>query len=98
MQQAPYLLPFNPSQELQCSRPWADKPLWAGHCIWINFNWMIAVGLAEHGFLDEAREITRRTVQMVLREGFWEFYDSRTGTGCRTDGFTWPALTLAMPP
>jgi hypothetical protein len=33
---------------------------------------------------------------MVDREGFREFYDSRTGTGAGAHGFTWPALVLDM--
>lgn len=91
-----FLLPFNPTDELAGHRRWVDKKLWAGHCVWINFNWMIAVGLEESGHPAEARELTRRTVKMVLREGFYEFYDSRSGEGRRIRDFTWPGLALDM--
>lgn len=91
-----YLLPFNPSGTLAGHRRWVDERLWAGHCIWINFNWMVAIGLEESGYLARARELTRSTVRMVLREGFYEYYDSRSGEGKRIHGFTWPGLALDM--
>jgi glycogen debranching enzyme len=91
-----HAFPFNPADELEGNRPWIEKKLWAGHCIWINFNWMIAIGLGENGFMDAARELTRRTVLMIREQGFWEYYDSRTGEGRRMQGFTWPGLALDM--
>ena len=93
---APYLLPFNPHDELSGARPWVESRLWAGHCIWINFNWMLAIGLSENGHRETARELTRRTVRMIEREGFWEYYDSLTGKGKRMRDFTWPGLVLDM--
>jgi neutral trehalase len=91
-----HLFPFNPFDEVAEKRPWVEKRLWAGHCIWINFNWMIAVGLGENGYVAEARELTRRTVMMIEEHGFWEYYDSRTGEGRRMRDFTWPGLALDM--
>lgn len=91
-----HLFPFNPADELVGNRPWVEKKLWAGHCIWINFNWMIAIGMGENGYLAEARELTARTVRMIVEQGFWEYYDSRTGEGRRMRGFTWPGLALDM--
>lgn len=91
-----YLVPFNPADELAAAEPWVEKRLWSGHCIWINFCWMLAIGLSEYGYTEEAREVTRRTVRMILREGFFEYYDSRTGEGRRIQDFCWPALGLDM--
>ncbi|MDY6795501.1 MAG: trehalase family glycosidase [Actinomycetota bacterium] len=91
-----YLVPFNPEDELAGACSWVDKRLWAGHCIWINFCWMLAIGLGEYGYTEEATEVTRRVVHMILREGFYEFYDSRTGEGRRIAEFCWPALALDM--
>lgn len=91
-----YPLPFNPAGTLEGNRNWVEGRLWAGHCTWINFNWMVAIGLGEGGYAAEARELTRRTVKMVLREGFCEYYDSRDGEGRRIRGFTWPGLALDM--
>ena len=93
---AEYLIPFNPVCELAGACSWVDKRLWSGHCIWINFNWMLSIGLSQYGYEEEAREVTRRTVHMILREGFFEYYDSRTGKGMRIPDFCWPALALDM--
>jgi hypothetical protein len=93
---AEYLLPFNAHDELAGVRPWVENKLWCGHCIWINFNWMMAIALVENGRVEEARELTSRTVKMILREGFWEYYDSRTGAGRRIRDFNWPGLALDM--
>jgi hypothetical protein len=91
-----YLFPFNPADELAGAADWVDGHLWAGHCIWINICWMLAIGLGECGYRREAREVTRRVVRMILREGFHEYYDSRTGEGKRIPDFCWPALALDM--
>jgi Mannosylglycerate hydrolase MGH1-like glycoside hydrolase domain len=91
-----YLLPFNAHDELASARRWIEDKLWCGHCIWINFNWMIAIALVENGRAAQARELTSRTVSMILREGFWEYYDSRTGAGKRIRDFNWPGLALDM--
>lgn len=91
-----HLVPFNPHDELSGFRPWPESRLWSGHCVWMNFNWMLAVGLSENGYRRLAREIAERTARMVAREGFWEYYDSRTGRGRRIRDFTWAGLTLDM--
>jgi hypothetical protein len=91
-----YPVPFNPPGELVGAGGWVDRRLWAGHCVWINFCWMLAIGLGEYGRSGEARELTRRVVRMVLREGFFEYYDSRTGEGRRIKDFCWPALAVDM--
>ena len=91
-----HLVPFNPADELTTTRPWVEKKLWAGHCIWINFNWMMAIGLAENGYAGAARELTLKTVRMIEQQGFWEYYDSLTGEGRRVRDFTWPGLALDM--
>lgn len=89
-------VPFNPAPELAGAGQWVDRLLWAGHCVWVNFSWMLAIGLGEYGYTREARELTRRVARMVLKEGFYEYYDSRSGKGKRIPDFCWPALTLDM--
>jgi Mannosylglycerate hydrolase MGH1-like glycoside hydrolase domain len=91
-----YPVPFNPAPELKGTGGWADNHLWAGHCVWTNFSWMLSIGLGEYGHIEEAREMTARVVRMVLREGFYEYYDARSGGGRRIPDFCWPALTLDM--
>jgi len=91
-----YPVPFNPAPALEGAAAWVEDHLWSGHCVWINFSWMLSIALGERGYVREAKEITRRVVRMVLREGFFEYYDSRSGEGRRIPEFCWPALTLDM--
>jgi hypothetical protein len=89
-------VPFNPESELTGTGEWVERHLWSGHCVWVNISWMLAIGLGEYGYVEEAREMTARVVHMILREGFFEYYDSRSGEGRRITDFCWPALALDM--
>jgi len=92
----PWKVPFNSISETEERIPFEDRLLWRGHCVWANMNWIAARAAAAYGQADLAREITRATAALVDREGFREFYDSRTGLGAGAPGFTWPALVLDM--
>lgn len=54
--------------------------MWRGP-VWINYNYMLSLGLYENGYLEEAREIRTKTAA-VLNEWYtkkgtiFEFYDS----------------------
>lgn len=89
-------VPFNPHHLLESVPGWRERHLWSGHCVWTNFCWMLCLGLVERGYPEEARILAGRVIRMVLREGFFEFYDSRTGEGRRISDFCWPALALDM--
>lgn len=92
-----YLISFNAKDELDREKVyWEDRLLWRGYCIWTNMNWMICEGLLTHGYKDLARELTRRTAKMIRNQGFWEFYDCRTGQGKNAHPFNWPAVVLDM--
>ncbi|MBU4195046.1 MAG: hypothetical protein KKE79_00435 [Actinobacteria bacterium] len=77
-------------------RPWSLPMLWRGGT-WVNMNWMVAVGLLEYGYREEAEVLTRRTVEMILHEGaFREFFDSRTGRGYGGKAYGWSTLAVDM--
>ncbi|HEU5056613.1 MAG TPA: hypothetical protein VFU21_08800 [Kofleriaceae bacterium] len=63
---------------------------------WINVNWYLARGLRRHGRADLARRIEDRSVELVERSGFREYYDPHTGEGHGAEGFSWSALVLDM--
>ncbi len=93
----PYLVSFNAKDEIDKEKIyWEDKLLWRGYCIWTNMNWMMCEGLLVHGYADLARELTRRTAKMIRNQGFWEFYDCRTGQGKNAHPFNWPGVVLDM--
>jgi len=92
-----YLISFNAKCELDREKIyWEDRLLWRGYCIWTNMNWMVCEGLLTHGYKDIARELTRRTAKMIRDQGFWEFYDCRTGQGKNAHPFNWPGVVLDM--
>ena len=92
-----YLYPFNPADEMLHDVVYEeDLLLWRGRCIWTNMNWMMMEALRNYGRMEEARELTRRTVKMVLHEGMREFYDFRNGQGKGQVHFNWPALSIDM--
>ena len=63
---------------------------------WINVNWYLARGLRRHGRTDLARRIEDRSVDLVERAGFREYYNPHTGEGHGAEGFSWSALVLDM--
>jgi neutral trehalase len=79
--------------------------IWRGQQTWVYTNWLIVQGLRKQArrfpqqrqYYDSvAAAITNKTCQLVEREGFREYYDSRTGQGCRARNFGWSALVLDM--
>jgi len=76
---------------------------WMGP-VWINMNWFIVGGLvlqAERFNMYEcfktAIEIAKKTMEMVGREGCWEFYNPFTGEGLRISGYSWSTLVITLP-
>jgi neutral trehalase len=76
-------------------RWWSLPMLWRGGT-WVNMNWMVAVGLMEYGYREEAADLTRHTAEMILREGYREFFDSRTGKGYGGKSYGWSTLVVDM--
>ncbi len=70
-------------------------PLWRGGA-WINTNWWLVSGLRKHGYEDAAGELVQRTVEMVTRSGFREYYNPFTGAGYGARGFAWSTLVTDL--
>ena len=52
---------------------------------------MIAVGLAESGYNDTADKIQQDTTELILKSGYYEYFNPETGTGCGGKDFSWTA-------
>jgi hypothetical protein len=63
---------------------------WRGP-VWININWMLAHGLQRYGFILKSDSLRKDLLQLPIRFGFHEYFDSFDGTGYGTDGFSWTA-------
>lgn len=63
---------------------------WRGP-VWININWMLADGLRRYGYTLKADSLQKDLLQLPIRFGFYEYFDSFDGRGYGTDNFSWTA-------
>ena len=90
----PFPVPSVSAQE-PAFNPGDNALLWRGPT-WINTNWFLVRGLRKHGYADVARELAARSIALVDRAGFREFYDPYTGAGCGEQSFGWSTLVVDM--
>jgi hypothetical protein len=57
---------------------------------------LIIKGLRKNGYNELADEITQKTIAMVEKEGFREYYNPETGKGYRRENFGWSTLVLDL--
>lgn len=67
-----------------------SKRYWRGPS-WPVMNSIIAMGLREQGYHEEAARLANETREMITRHGFFEYFDSMTGDPCGGTNFTWTA-------
>jgi hypothetical protein len=63
---------------------------WRGP-VWININWMLAQGLRRYGYTLKADSLQKDLLQLPIRFGFHEYFDSFDGTGYGSNNFSWTA-------
>ncbi len=76
-------------------KPDWSMTLWRGPA-WLNTNWFLVQGLRKHGYGDAAKHIVDRSLEMVAREGFREYYNPITGKGMGAGDFGWSTLVVDM--
>jgi len=67
-----------------------SKNYWRGP-VWININWMVSQGLKGYGYKEKADAMKRDMIQLPVRFDFHEYFDSQTGQGYGSSGFSWTA-------
>lgn len=72
------------------SRDFDRANYWRGP-VWININWMLAQGLRRYGYTLKADSLQKDLLQLPIRFGFHEYFDSFDGTGYGSDNFSWTA-------
>jgi len=70
--------------------------IWRGHQTWLYTNWFIGRALRKHGYGQIADELTRKSYQLIKKEGFREYYSAKTGKGERALNFGWSTFVLDM--
>ncbi len=63
---------------------------WRGP-VWININWMLVQGLRRYGFRQRADSLARDILELPIRFGFHEYFDSYDGRGYGSNNFSWTA-------
>ncbi|UCF30531.1 MAG: DUF547 domain-containing protein [bacterium] len=63
---------------------------WRGP-VWININWMLTHGLKRYGYTLKADSLRRDLLQLPIRFGFREYFDSFSGRGYGSEDFSWTA-------
>ena len=66
------------------------KNYWRGP-VWINVNWMISQGLKGYGYSEKADSMKQDIIQLPIRFGFHEYFDSHSGRGYGSSNFSWTA-------
>lgn len=68
---------------------------WRGS-VWVNINWFIVQGLNDYGYGKIAEDLKKRTMGMIKKSGFCEYYNPITGDGLGPKDFTWSGLVFDM--
>jgi len=97
----PFLVPtvsvdeeaFNP-KEFSWGEAW-QHPNWRGP-IWMAANWFVYRGLRNYGFDEEAQYIKNKSIELLQKSGFREYYNPQTGAGMGAQNFTWGGLVIDM--
>ncbi|MDO9576037.1 MAG: trehalase family glycosidase [bacterium] len=69
------------------------KGYWRGP-VWVNMNWFIAKGLENYGYREDAYYLRKRTIELINKSGFREYFNPYTGEGYGADNFSWSAALI----
>jgi hypothetical protein len=61
---------------------------------WVNTNWLIIDGLKRYGFLLEAKTLQDRTIKMVQKSGFYEYFNPLNADPAGAANFSWTAALI----
>ena len=67
-----------------------SRNYWRGP-VWININWMLSQGLKGYGYREKADAMKQDIIQLPIRFGFHEYFDSQVGQGYGAANFSWTA-------
>jgi glycogen debranching enzyme len=62
---------------------------------WFSTNWLIIDGLKRYGYKHHAAALIESSLELVQKQGFFEYFDPLSGEGLGAPNFSWTAsLTL----
>ena len=86
-----------PVPSVPLNSPYFDPyQYWQGPS-WVNTNWLIIEGLKLYGFDEEAAVLREKTLELVAKSGFAEYFNPKTGEPAGAPDFSWTAaLTIDL--
>jgi hypothetical protein len=80
-----------PVPSVPVSSPWFDPDgYWQGPS-WINTNWLIIDGLKRLGYEDHAEALRQSTLELVQKNGYYEYFNPESGQPAGAENFSWTA-------
>ncbi|MCL4255655.1 MAG: glycoside hydrolase, partial [Anaerolineae bacterium] len=68
---------------------------WRGN-VWMSVNWLIWRGLRRYEYHELAVQLAERSLMLVDRHGFYEYFNPITGDGYGPSAQSWTTLVLDM--
>jgi mannosylglycerate hydrolase MGH1-like protein len=76
-----------------CAPGFEPRRYWRGP-VWINTDWLLWLGLRQHGVHDLAAELRADMLSLVRRSGFREYFHPFGGEGFGASSFAWSAALV----
>lgn len=86
---APYPVPSVPLN----SDWFKSHSYWQGPT-WVNTNWLIVEGLKRYGFDEQAAQLAKITIDVVEKNGLYEYFSPIDGTPAGVHNFSWTAALI----
>jgi len=81
---------------LASTHPNSDKfeaqRYWRGP-VWLHINWLIALGTEQYEMTEITEQIKQTSYDLIEKNGYFEYFNCKTGEGCGGDKFSWTAAT-----
>lgn len=58
---------------------------------WLNTNWLIVDGLERYGYKDEAEHIRIKSLELIEKNGSYEYFSAQNGEPAGAKNFSWSA-------
>lgn len=94
-QAAEFEAPFGIPTVSQDEPAFDPAGFWRGPT-WMATNWFIHRGLTRYGLVEDAARVLERSMQLLEKSGFREYFNPLTGEGLGAVDFTWGALVVDM--
>ncbi len=89
--------PSYPVPSVPVNSAWFNPFVYWQGPTWLNTNWLIIDGLKRNGFNDHAQALTETTLELVEKNGCYEYFNPLNGEPAGTPNFSWTAaLTIDL--